>query len=304
MFWDESVAGWKFAYNTAGDGYTIGAALPVSTGTLSINGYLAVGTDPTDDGIIRIPNAEIIKARNSTNSGNLSLIQGNTNNQVELGSASVAALVPQNLFVGQTIEHATAPAAGQALTGFIRVSNEDLIIAARDNGDSGDLEILKTIMDNIVMGSSRNTGITYNMKTSNLHSFQENSATILEIRNGFVRFTDIVNNPTIYQTDQTIGNGQPLSLLAQNTTDVTGYGGLLVLGSGSGSRDGAVEIRTAGVTKLTVFSDNAIYPTDNDSILSSATTFRFNTTLISPVIKQDDVTGAGAGQDFLIQASR
>jgi len=56
MFWDETLSGWKFAYNTSGDGYTVGASLPVFTGLLSIDGYLAVGTDPALSGIIRIPN--------------------------------------------------------------------------------------------------------------------------------------------------------------------------------------------------------------------------------------------------------
>src|SRR5579885_2316964 len=86
LFWAESALKWLFAYNTNGDGVTIGAALPVGMGSLSVDGYIEVGTNPAQSGIIRIPNNQFIVSRDASNTGDGYLIGQDDLDRVRIGS--------------------------------------------------------------------------------------------------------------------------------------------------------------------------------------------------------------------------
>jgi hypothetical protein len=290
LFWDETLSGWKFAYNISGDGTTVGASIPVFTGSLSIDGYLAVGTDPAQSGIIRIPNHNpndsVIRGRNASNTADVDIVQIDGSNRVKLGSITNPVYVTQELLVGDHITHglSNVPTAGT-----IRLQNGDSIYSIDTLGNN--LNLIRNVGDTIYIGDSINKGILNSVAATYYHSFLVNGVSFVELGDSFARFSIDANTPIIYQTTTTVGNGQILTIQAQNTTDVSGYGGKLILQSGSGSRNGDISFKTANQTKLTIFSDNAIYPTDNDSIWLNAKSFRFDDALTSPIILQDSTNG-------------
>lgn len=56
-----------------------------AAGNLAISGTLSIGTNPATAGVIRIPTAQVITARNNANSGNIEMVQVNTTDQVQIG---------------------------------------------------------------------------------------------------------------------------------------------------------------------------------------------------------------------------
>jgi hypothetical protein len=54
-------------------------------GYITVDGYIAVGTNPANAGIIRLPNNQDIKARNAGNNNNLSLIGSDSSNNIIIG---------------------------------------------------------------------------------------------------------------------------------------------------------------------------------------------------------------------------
>jgi len=291
MFWDETLLGWKFAYNTAGDGVTIGASLPVFTGTLTIDGYLAVGTDPAQSGVIRIPNTSpndsVIRGRNSTNTADVDIVQVDTSNRVKLGSVTDPVYVTHELLVGDHISHGLTDA---ATTGFIRLENTDGIHSRNDAG-IGNLNLIETIGDEIYIGDSSNIGIVSNVGSGYVHKYLVNDVAQLEIGLEFIRFDIDVDNPKIYQTTQTVGNGQPLTIQAQNTAGNTG--GSLVLASGTGAvSDSYVQIKNGTTTKIQVEDVTTLLYTSN---------LTFEKDVALPIISQETQT-TGSGQLLTINA--
>jgi hypothetical protein len=55
---------------------------------LNVSAALAIGTTPAAAGIIRVPNAQIVKARNAAGSGDLALIQSDASNDVIVGEST------------------------------------------------------------------------------------------------------------------------------------------------------------------------------------------------------------------------
>lgn len=268
LFWTEDALKWLFAYNTNGDGYTVGAALPVGMGSLSVDGYIEVGTNPAESGIIRIPNNQFIVSRNATDTADGYLIGQDTVNRVRLGSAPGNQIyIPANLRVdGYVRDGGTDP----ALSGFIRNSNNTPIVAFRNATNSNDITALSSTSDNlVVLGDAVNSGVRFNSATGFEHIFQINSVNLLRIGNigatTYANFENTVLNPTVSQFNAIIGNGQNLTFRAQNTTDVGGIGGSTIIASGNGtSADGYIDLRINNTPKIRVFGSTVPVTPDFD----------------------------------------
>lgn len=258
LFWAEDALKWLFAYNSNGDGYTIGSALPVGMGNLSIDGYLEVGTAPAQSGIIRIPNNQFIVSRTVAGNNDGYLIGLDNVNRIRLGRSSdgYQTYIPTNLRVdGYVRDGGTS-----ALSGFIRNSNNTPIAAFRNAANSNDITALSSTAGNlVVLGDTINSGVRFNTATGFEHIFQVNSANLFRIGNvggttTYANFENLSPNPTVSQFDATIGNGQNLTFKAQNTTSVGGIGGSTIISSGHGlSADGYIDLKINNTPKIRIF---------------------------------------------------
>lgn len=310
LFWQEGLGQFKFAFNTNGDDVTVGTALPVSMGSLAIDGYLSVGTNPAQSGIIRIPNSQYIVARNSTNTGDVPLIEADNVNRITIGSGGSAPVyMPGNLRVDGYIRD---PAALPALSGFIRAGNGTTAVTFRDSTNSNDLPAVSSTGNIILIGSSIGGGTRHNASSGGfVHAFQINGVSDVEIGDSFIRFTNTVSFPTITQTTATSGNGQNLLVKAQSSSFGSSAGGSLILDTGHGlSTDGYVDLRVNNLPKVRVFGPVVPVTADfNDNSGSNPNSIqlfnpiiRWYDTVANPVIIQDQVNTGVDGQTFLIAA--
>jgi hypothetical protein len=318
LFWAEGAGKWLFAYNTDGDGITIGAALPVGMGSLSVDGYIEVGTDPAQSGIIRIPNNQFIVSRNADNTGDGYLIGQDTLNRVRLGSPPGNEIyIPADLRVdGYIRDGGTFP----ATTGFVRNSNNTAIITFRNSINSLNITALSsTAGDLIVLGDALNSGVRFNTATGFEHIFEVNSINLARVGNvggtTYFKFEGGASNPapfpTITQASTTSGSGQALRIQAQSTSSAPDFGGPVIISSGSGpTADGYVDLRINNVPKLRVFGPTAPTVTDfaqgatnnPNSFQLFNNTVRWYNTVTSPTITQDQVNTTA--QPMLIKAQR
>ena len=318
MLWNESQQRWMFIRNTNGDHVTLGNYLPVNTGDLTIDGYLAVGTLPALSQTIRIPNGAWIAARRANQTPDGYLIRLDNFDRVQLGTLAdnPSVYVPGNLRIDGYIRDGGA---SPALTGFIRNSNHTTIVTFRNTLDNNNITALSsaaidTFNNAVVLGDSVNSSVTLNTATaaagtngaSGVHKFQVNGTTLVEIGSPIsspvgIRFTNAnpgANTPIISQTSTTVGNGQTMTVQAQTTTQSGQQGGVLVLSAGDGAGAGAhgsVQIRAGSATpKITVFPTIAASAGDNNSVLFNENLLRFALNELNPVIRQDtDTTGTG-----------
>lgn len=304
LMWDETNQRWHLAFNTAGNGTTIGSYIPISMGAITIDGYIAVGTNPALTGIIRVPNNQFMVSRNAANSGDGYVVGLDNLNRVRLGSlASDPVYVPGNLRIDGYLRDGGA---NPSLTGFIRNSNATSIITFRNAANGADLTALSTnASNNIIIGDSANAGLQFNTVVGGLHQFQVNAAPIFEIGTNFVRFPAAVSTPSILQVTPGAGSsGQTLTIQAQNGGTGATTGGIISLTSGTGgSFSGTVDLNTGGVLKMRVFPTTAPAAGDNNSILFFENLFRVDTAQTNPTIRQDLVaTGSATGQTLTLQA--
>jgi len=324
MLWDESEQRWKFVKNINGDHTTLGDYLPLGTGSLVVDGYIAVGTGPTvinmpTTGSLRLQNNQWITARKLGNTDGY-LVRMDTLDRVQLGNTTESPFIyiPGNLRVGLTLADGYIRDAGTVsipTTGFIRNSNNTSIITLKNLAGTVDITALSsTTTNNVVIGDSINEAVRFNTATAvgvpaalGVHQFQVNGTTLVEIGNGnptinpFIRFTAPSINPFITQTNTGAGSGQTLSIQAQTTT--AGQGGILVLSAGDGSTThGSVQVRAGAATpKLTIFPTVSASAADNNSVLLNENKLRFASTESNPSILQD-LAASGTGQIFTLQA--
>lgn len=315
LFWAENALKWLFAYNTNGNGQTIGAALPVGMGSLSIDGYMEIGTNPAQSGIIRIPNNQFLVSRNDTNTSDGYLIGQDNLNRVRLGSAPGNQIyIPANLRVDGYIRDGS----NSALSGFIRNSNATPIITFRNLLNSSDISALSSTSGNlIVLGDAVNSGIRFNVADGYEHIFQVNSVNLLRVGNiggiTYENFENTAPSPIISQFNTSIGNGQNLTFRAQETTSIGGIGGSTIVSSGHGlSADGYVDLRINNVPKIRVFGSavpvTADFPDNSssnpDSIQIISPTVRFYSSVATPNIIQDQTVLSVNAQPMLIKAQK
>jgi hypothetical protein len=312
LYWEEGFGEWSFAYINH-DG-TIGSALPVSMGILQVDGYLSVtdvSTDPVAlTGLIRIPNNQFIKARNSANTGDANLIGLNavtTNpsvNRVTVGDTTYPVYIPgPYLLVDNYIVNTTSDSnASASQSGFIRNPNASTIVTARNAANSADLILLSTTSGNLItVGDAVNSGIVYNTSTGNVHNFEVNGSSQVNIGASYVSFSSAVTVPLFSQITGAVstgGTGTTLTVQAQNTTGTTTTGGGLTLTSGTGtSHSGALNLETGGLTQVAITGDTVA----SGVVTQLSPTRSFGINALAPIINQvTQITGNG--QVLTVQA--
>lgn len=316
LYWEEGLGEWSFAYINS-DG-SIGTALPVSTGTLQIDGYLSV-TDSTSDpvalsGLIRLPDNQFIKARNSANSGDAILIgldnsvSNPPTNRVNIGGVNYSVYVSGHFLLVDNSIVQNDPVLGNSLaatSGFISAQNNTAIIAARNAANNANLTLLSTTAGNLItLGDTVNSGIVYNTSTGNVHNFEVNSVSEMQITGTqitvsvpTVTFASAVSFPVISQTTTGGAGGQALTVQAQNAATT---GGNLNLTSGTGATAGNINLETGGVIREIVTPTGMIQTTATYAFGGTADT---GGNVTAPTIKQDNLNVAsGTGQPLTVQA--
>lgn len=107
-------------------------------GVKTFTDAVVLGSTPALSGLVRLPKAQPIKARNNANSADLPLIQGNVSDQAELGSASVNVYVPGKLLLaGDPVDDLGAvtkqmlatymPKAGGTFTGAVTLAADPTV---------------------------------------------------------------------------------------------------------------------------------------------------------------------------------
>ncbi|MCS7107738.1 MAG: hypothetical protein NZ902_06525 [Acidilobaceae archaeon] len=99
-------------------------------------GPVAVGTNPAQSGVIRIPNNQWVTSRNAANDADINVIRVNTSNRVELGADTV---VQGSISVGSNA----------AQSGIVRLPNNQWI-TARNAANSGDVNVMRLNLANRV----------------------------------------------------------------------------------------------------------------------------------------------------------
>jgi hypothetical protein len=307
LFWDENNLNWKFAYNINGDGYTIGTFLSVSMGDLFLDGYLSLGTNYAQSGIIRLPNNTFIASRNFNNTNDVYLIGLDVDDRVKLGSPlNSEVYVPGDLRVDGYIRDGETP----SISGFIRNSNNTSMVTYRNYLDTLDLNAISSSLDILNVGDQYNSYIMYDSGYGHIFDQQNNNILTIQ-KNGDINqieYAVTATFPTITQYSATIGNGQDLKIKSQSTNDVASYGGSIIISSGNGTiSDGYVDLRVGEVPKIRIFGINtpviADYPNDYINNINTIEVFnpiiRWYDTVTSPSITQI-YTNASNGQNLSI----
>jgi hypothetical protein len=315
MLWDETEQRWKFVKNTNGDHTTLGAYLPLGTGSLVVDGYIAVGTSPTvinmpTTGSLRLQNNQWITARKLGNTDGY-LVRLDTLDRIQLGNAveSPFVYIPGSLRVdGYVRDGSTFP----SLSGFIRNGNSTTIVTYRDITNGNDLNVLATnASNNLLIGNATVTqsSILYNVPSTAVHQFQTASAGLFEFgtnSGNFGQFLSTIAAPILRQTTAAASvSGQTFTLQAQNALTTGFNGGTLSLTSGSGvgaGVHGSVDLVTGtGNLKVRIFPTTAASAADNNSIIVFENLFRFDTAQTNPIIRQD-LAASGTGQALTLQS--
>ncbi len=310
LTWDENAAGfpngvWRFVLNTNGDGVTLGLHQDVKMNSAFLDGYLQLGPDPADSGVIRLSNNTFINSESNPSGTDIQLIGADNLNRIKIGNVvGDITYMPGVLVVDGYVAH-DGTGNNVAQTGFIRAQNNETIAAFRAQSLLSDIIALSSnTSNNVIIGDAANAGTIHNTATNNTHLFQVNTLPNFEIGTAFARFTQAVVSPTINQVTAGVGiSGQTLTVQAQNAGAGSTNGGILSLTSGTGgSFNGTVDISTGGTLKMRVFPTVANSASDNNSILFFENKLRFDSAQTAPTILQDTTSGATPGQPLTVQA--
>jgi hypothetical protein len=309
LLWDEVNQIWKFALNTDGDGLTVGALQDVALGALSMNGPLTLGSPASLTGMIRLPSNQAdstgdtgaIKSRNAGNSADIFLVQADSGDRVRLGSTVDPVYVPSSLRAdGYILASFDASSTLVSQTGFIRNPNATTIVTARTFNSLNDINLLATdVSNNIIIGNT-NAVTTVLNNAAGTYVFQNNGALNFKVLPANIAFESTVLTPVFNQSTTGVGNGQSLTVQAQNATAASTTGGALNLTSGTGTTaSGNVNVQTGGVTRV------IISPT---AVTQETATYAFGGTadlasVANPTIKQNNLNVAsGVGNTLTVQA--
>jgi len=221
--------------------------------------------------------------------------------------ASIGALLPVNMGA-LTMSSPLTIGTPAANTGDIRLTNAATIksrdVANFPPGITGDILLIGSDTSNrVILGdANKAAGFIFDVITGSEYQYQINGVPKIHMGDSFITIDTLVPT-TISQSTLAVGvggSGQPLTLLAQNTTGTTTTGGALNLSSGSGtSVAGNVNLQTGSITRAIVS------PT---AITQETSTYAFGGTadlvnVTNPTIKQNDNTTASTvGQTLTIRS--
>ena len=229
-------------------------------GVVPITSPLALDTTPALSGIIRLPNATTISARNATNTHDLQLIGSDGSNDINIGTDAfnteiilggtsttgiqLGAAAGTVVSIGQPGSEVIVSGLGGLGAGFVAVSNTGLLSWSAGSGGGGITQLTGDVTAGPGSGSQAAT----------VHSIT-GSACVVNIATTGAEFLWNFGtvNPTITQTTaSSSGAVATMTLQAQNNSG-SGPGGKLILAggttAGSGTH-GSVVLQVAGVPQL------------------------------------------------------
>lgn len=290
IVWEESSSSWKFGFlNSSG---ALSSLTSIAFGNLTVNGYaaiddyVAIGTEPVaQSGLLRLPNSASIIARDAGDTTDLSLISSDSSDRVVIGSSLSSVYLPTSQIVDNFISESSA--SGGSLTntsqsGFIRLKNNTAGIAFRTLSSTDSYLLATDSSDQVFIGDLNNNGIFYSTGSSGAHVFSVNGNVVYGVYNDGIYFDDTLLDPKITQFERSVGSGQNLTISAQTTTSVSGYGGSNILKSGSGPLgDGYVDIKSGNKLSLRSYGLTSPVVTDytQNSSLNTDSIVIFNKTL-------------------------
>lgn len=300
LIWDETNALWRFVFNTNGDGTSLGASQSLVVNNLFVDGFLALGIDPADTGIIRIPNNQYIFSESNPTGIDIQLIGADLFNRVKLGS-TVTDIVytPGVMVVDGYVQHDGTSDNVAASTGFIRELNNTNIVAFKNvNQAFTDIVALgSNTFNNVIIGDTVNTGTIHNTASGTFSITAATAANPVQIT---------VSTPTTFVTGQsvtingitgTIGtdptnglNGKTFSIVVLNTTQFTLTGsngtGLAYTSGGTVTTNNVHSFQVGGNTQVEI----------------GAPFVRFPSSIIAPFILQSTAAVSTSGQNMTIQS--
>jgi len=300
LIWDELGDIWRFVLNTNGDGTSLGASQSLSVNNLLVDGFLALGSDPADTGIIRIPNNQYIFSESNPSGTDVQLIGADLFNRIKLGS-TVTDIVytPGVVVVDGYVQHDGTSGNIAASTGFIREQNNTTIVAFKNvNQSFSDIAALSSnSFNNIVIGDTVNTGTIHNTASGVFNITAATAASPVQIT---------VSAPTTFVTGQsvtingitgTIGtdptnglNGKTFAIVVLSPTQFTLTGsngtGLAYTSGGTVTTNNVHSFQVGGTTQVEI----------------GAPFVRFPSGITSPFIYQLPAAPSTSGQNLTIQS--
>ena len=144
---------------TAGDNVNITATSNIvldAAGVIVDAPYMSVGTTPATNGIIRLPNAQSISARDGVDGADIVMITTTAGNAVQLGgtNAEEVIIAPDGGTVAVFDSTFMALGVDPADSGLVRLPNDELIVA-RDSSDTDDIALITADSnDDVVVGGT------------------------------------------------------------------------------------------------------------------------------------------------------
>lgn len=300
LIWDEIGDTWRFVSNTNGDGTTLGSSQSLVVNNMLVDGFLALGLDPADTGIIRLPNDQYIFSESNPSGTDVQLIGADLFNRIKLGSVGTDIVyTPGVMVVDGYVQHDGTSGNVTASTGFIREQNATDIVAFKNVTPSfSDIVALSSnSFNNVIIGDTVNTGTIHNTASGTFNIIAATATNPVQIT---------VSAPTTFVTGQsvningitgTIGtdatnglNGKTFSIVVLSTTQFTLTGsngtGLAYTSGGTVTTNNVHKFQVGGTTQVEI----------------GAPFVRFPSTITSPIIYQTNAAASTSGQNLTLRS--
>lgn len=316
LTWDEVNNTWRLVTiiknsGLPNDPVTLGTAQSLSVDNLLVGGFIALGTDPADTGIIRLPNNQYIFSESNPTGTDIQLIGADTANRVKLGSLSTDIIYTPGVYVTDGyVQHDGLTGNTVASTGFIREVNNTNIVAFKNVTPSfSDVVALSSnTINNVVLGDTVNTGTIHNTQHGSFNITAATSTNPIQITIATPASFVVGQSVYINGITGTIGsdatNGlnfsvsgkvfQIASVISSTQFTLTGTNGvgLGYTSGGSVYTNSVHQFRTGNTATFEIGINQA-----NSSYFA-----RFPNNAIVPLIYQATAPATISGQNFIIQS--
>lgn len=314
LTWDEANDVWRLVTvikNNVNESVTLGVSQSLKVNNFIVDGYIAVGLDPADTGVIRLSNDSYIFSESNPSGTDIQLIGADTANRIKLGSLVTDVVYTPGVYVADGyVQHDGLVGNTAASTGFIREINNTNIVAFKNVTPSfSDVVALSSnTFNNVVLGDSVNTGTIYNTQHGSFNITAATSTNPIQITISTPASFVVGQSVYINGITGTIGsdptNGLNFSVHGRvfqiasviNSTQFTLTGtngvGLAYTSGGSVYTNSVHQFRTGNTATFEIGINQA-----NSSYFA-----RFPNNAIVPLIYQATAPATISGQNFIIQS--
>jgi hypothetical protein len=314
LTWDEANDVWRLVTvikNNVNESVTLGFSQSLKVNNFIVDGYIAVGLDPADTGVIRLSNDSYIFSESNPSGTDIQLIGADTANRIKLGSLVTDVVYTPGVYVADGyVQHDGLVGNTAASTGFIREINNTNIVAFKNVTPSfSDVVALSSnTFNNVVLGDSVNTGTIYNTQHGSFNITAATSTNPIQITISTPASFVVGQSVYINGITGTIGsdptNGLNFSVHGRvfqiasviNSTQFTLTGtngvGLAYTSGGSVYTNSVHQFRTGNTATFEIGINQA-----NSSYFA-----RFPNNAIVPLIYQATAPATISGQNFIIQS--